>query len=117
MHAANVEVKVRQFAHIAGVKYNPNQPRVLAGNPAGGQWTLVGSGVGEGGSLSTWLSPQQRTQLAEVIRVCIISGVARMTDEAGRRTYSATYDCLGGQTITLRGPGHSPPGLVLDPFR
>jgi hypothetical protein len=39
MHAANVEVKFRQFVRIADLKYEPNQPRVPAGNPEGGQWT------------------------------------------------------------------------------
>jgi hypothetical protein len=27
-----------------GLKYDPNQPRVPAGNPDGGQWTAFGSG-------------------------------------------------------------------------
>lgn len=117
IHAANVEAKVHQFTLIERVKYNPNQPRVPAGNPDGGQWTQVGSGAGEGLSLSRWLSPQERTQLVEVIRVCIISGVARLTDEEDRKTYSAIYDCFGGRTVRLRGAGHSPPGLVLDPLR
>jgi hypothetical protein len=90
---------------------------VPSGNPDGGQWARVGSDGGEAAHQSTWLSPQQRTQLVEVIRVCVISGVARMTDAAGRKTYSATYDCFGGRTLTLRGIGHGPPGIVLDPFR
>jgi hypothetical protein len=34
--------------HIAGHRshFNPNQPRVPAGNPDGGQWTSSGGGIG-----------------------------------------------------------------------
>jgi hypothetical protein len=34
--------------HIAGHRshFNPNQPRVPAGNPDGGQWTSTGGGTG-----------------------------------------------------------------------
>lgn len=117
INAANLEVKFRQFARIADFKYDPNQPRVPAGNPDGGEWTRIGSDLGGGASLPTSLSPQERIQLVEVIRVCIISGVARLTDEAGGKTYSATYDCFGGRTIELSGSGHNPPGFVLDPLR
>lgn len=32
------------MASASLVKYDPNQPRVPAGNPDGGQWTSAGSG-------------------------------------------------------------------------
>ena len=31
--------------HVTDIKYNPNQPRVPAGNPTGGEWTRVGAGI------------------------------------------------------------------------
>jgi hypothetical protein len=85
-------------------KYDPDQPRVPAGNSDGGQWTSDGSS-------------DARQQLANIIRVCIISGVSRTTDMYGNKTWMATYDCAGNRSFVRTGPGHSPPGLVLDPFR
>jgi len=45
-HAENVEAKARRLAHIVKADFDPNQPRVPRGNPAGGQWTRVGGGTG-----------------------------------------------------------------------
>ena len=44
IHATNVEGKLRQLVRAVGLKFDPNQPRVAAGNPDGGQWTETGSG-------------------------------------------------------------------------
>lgn len=37
---------LRHARALRGVKYDPNQPRVPAGNPTGGRWTSTGGGVG-----------------------------------------------------------------------
>ena len=39
--------------HITQAKFNPNQPRVPAGNPEGGQWTDAGGGRTAGGARSS----------------------------------------------------------------
>ncbi len=39
--------------------FNPNQPRVPAGSPEGGQWTATGSSPAEGQSTSTTPSPKR----------------------------------------------------------
>jgi hypothetical protein len=44
--AANVVTRLRLLAEA--VKYNPNQPRVPAGSPEGGQWTSEGAGSPSG---------------------------------------------------------------------
>ena len=48
IHASNVEAKLRRLARAVAFKYDPNQPRVPAGNPEGGQWADAGGGVGSG---------------------------------------------------------------------
>lgn len=88
----------RRLAH----KYAPNQPRVPAGNSDGGRWTSA-AGVSQ--------------RLAYVIKVCIISGVSRGTHGYGNKSWRATYDCADGRSFVRQGPGHSPPGLVRDPFQ
>lgn len=89
-------------------KFNPDQPRVLAGNPDGGQWS------GGGGSLQ-----DARPSLLNVnlIPVCILSGASRLTDQHGNKSFNATYDCAGGRTLIRSGVGHAIPGIVRDPFR
>jgi hypothetical protein len=37
IHASNVEAKLKELARTLETKYDPNQPRVPAGNPDGGQ--------------------------------------------------------------------------------
>ena len=44
VHANNVEAKLRHLASAIETKYDPNQPRVPAGKPDGGQWTDTGGG-------------------------------------------------------------------------
>ena len=48
LHASVVEAKHAQLARAFKAGFNPNQPRVPAGNPDGGEWT--GSGGGGGGT-------------------------------------------------------------------
>jgi hypothetical protein len=88
-------------------KYNPDQPRVAAGSPEGGQWVGASEAANTPGL----------TQLALVIRVCVLSGVARIVDAFGNRSYSATYECAGGRLFTRQGLGHNVPGLVKDPLQ
>jgi hypothetical protein len=94
---------LRRFAQ----KYDPDQPRVPAGSPDGGQWT----------GASEAPDTPELTQLVLVIRICVLSGVARITDAFGNRSYSATYECAGGRLFTRQGLGHSVPGLVKDPLQ
>lgn len=42
LRANDVEVKLRKLARSVEAKFNPNQPRVPAGNPDGGQWIDAG---------------------------------------------------------------------------
>lgn len=93
-------VALQRFAR----KYDPDQPRVPAGNPEGGQWASASEAPDTSGL----------TQLALVVRVCVLSGVARITDAFGNRSYSATYECAGGRLFTRQGLGHNVPGLVKD---
>lgn len=46
LHARVVEAKHAQFVFAFKAGFDPNQPRVPAGNPDGGQWTGGGSGSG-----------------------------------------------------------------------
>src|SRR5687767_422393 len=48
INANRVPDELRQLAAIAKASFNPNQPRVPAGNPDGGQWTDGGGGDGDG---------------------------------------------------------------------
>jgi hypothetical protein len=50
LRASVVEAKHAQLARAFKAGFNPNQPRVPAGNSDGGQWT--GSGGGSGSSAS-----------------------------------------------------------------
>jgi hypothetical protein len=94
---------------LAVRNYDPSQPRVPRGNAGGGQWAKPGaSGPAIGDN------PQRR--VAEVVRICITSGKSLSYDRYGNKTYMAIYDCPGGRSITLRGYGHNPRGLIPDPF-
>jgi hypothetical protein len=46
LHAHAVETKLRQLADACKYNFDPNQPRVPAGNSDGGQWTDAGGGRG-----------------------------------------------------------------------
>jgi hypothetical protein len=109
-------------------KYSPNQPRVPAGNGLeSGRWTDGEGGIGAlvkpmgnvsiDGNVIPDDPPSSSTRLAQVIKVCIVSGASRITDAFGNKTYNAIYDCVGGRTFTRSGNGHNIPGLVRDPFQ
>ena len=75
-------------------KYSPDQPR-----DDHGRWTNGGG-----------------TQLAgTVIPICIAIGISLST-VGGYKSFSVTYECRGGRTFTISGPGHRYDGLVRDPF-
>jgi hypothetical protein len=44
--AAEVEKCAERISHLLRAKYDPNQPRVPAGNPDGGRWTEAGTNGG-----------------------------------------------------------------------
>jgi len=55
LHARDVELKLRNLGDaVAKANFNPNEPRVPAGNPDGGQW--AGGGSSSPGSSSSILS-------------------------------------------------------------
>lgn len=59
--AANFELKAKQLRRAIEAKFNPDQPRVPAGSPGGGQWT--GGAEGEGRqeeSLATFAAARRR---------------------------------------------------------
>jgi len=45
---AELELGIARLEEEAGFKYDPNQPRVPAGNPDGGQWTATGQSADDG---------------------------------------------------------------------
>jgi hypothetical protein len=95
-------------------KYSPEQPRVPAGNLDGGQWT---EGGGARQSEAGARQSEANVQMAgSVIPICIASGISRFT-VAGVKSFSVTYDCAGGQTITITGFGNRYDGIIRDPFR
>ena len=53
LRASLVETKLRALERAAKVKFDPNQPRVPAGNPDGGEWTDGGGGGGGGTQLGS----------------------------------------------------------------
>jgi hypothetical protein len=89
--------------------YDPNQPRVPRGNAGGGQWAKPGA-------FGAPIEDNPRRRVAEVVRICITSGKSLSYDRYGNKTYMVIYDCPGGRSITLRGYGHNPRGLIPDPF-
>jgi hypothetical protein len=71
LHAHVVETKLQVLRDAVEDKYDPNQPRVPAGNPGGGQWTDGGGGTGgrlprgPGTLLDGDDSPSERVRLAQ----------------------------------------------------
>lgn len=60
-----VEAKLLDLERTLKANFNPNQPRVPAGNPDGGQWTRVGGGSGETTDVgSGTIRERPRTRLA-----------------------------------------------------
>ncbi|HUU24709.1 MAG TPA: hypothetical protein VMW68_03990 [Methyloceanibacter sp.] len=72
LHAHLVETKLQALRDAVENKYDPNQPRVPAGNPDGGQWTDGGGGTGgrlpsgPGTLLDVDDSESERTRLAQM---------------------------------------------------
>ena len=89
-------------------KYRPDQPRVPAGNPDGGQWTSEGGGTA---------AVSRARRIAEVIQICVTSGKSLTTNEFGVKRFRVIYECPGGQTIEQEGFGHSPAGFIRDPYQ
>ena len=89
--------------------YDPNQPRVPRGNAGRGQWAKPSAS-------GPPTRDNRRRRIAEVVRICITSGKSLSYDRYGNKTYMVIYDCPGGRSITLRGYGHNPRGLIPDPF-
>ncbi len=88
-------------------KYNADQPRAPAGSPDGGQWIDQAEGSAGVAGLPTLI--------AEVIRICVATGISRFTDAFGNKSFNAIYECRGGQTIERSGVGE-PKGFILDPY-
>ncbi len=63
LHAYLVETKLRQLERAVKANFNPNQPRVPAGNSDGGQWTGSGASGGGGGTQSD--PPNRLTDIPE----------------------------------------------------
>ncbi|MFD0986539.1 hypothetical protein [Methyloligella solikamskensis] len=135
--AQAVEASFRRLVHA--FKYNPNQPRVPAGNPDGGQWTDGNGGGGGGGSAIASAEPnttsernnenreqdrflipnprgsRARRRLAgDVIPICIVVGLAQTSHETGPIEYTATYECRDGRTFTHTSIGKRPRGIWVD---
>ncbi len=78
MRAATVELKLRRLVDSLKVGFDPNQPRVPAGNPRGGEWTDAAGGDALG---------EDETQLAQGDRL------------RGYRIDLEEEDARGGHTI------------------
>jgi hypothetical protein len=132
----------RARRRLEEAKYSPSQPRMPAGNPRGGQWTdrSGGNGQSQGTGLAQpmgnvnigdvsgssglgdlfQIKPADTStnddQVANVIRVCTVAGAGRATVD-GVKTHFVIYECFGGRTFRVDGPGHNFPGVVVDRFR
>ena len=130
----------RARQRLEEAKYSPSQPRVPAGNPRGGQWADRSAGQGTDNSLAQpmgnvdigdvsgssevadlfQITPGDTStngeQVTDVIRVCTVSGAGRATVD-GVKTHFVIYECFGGRTFRVDGPGHNFPGVVVDRFR
>ena len=83
LHARVVKAKLSDLRRAVKAGFDPNQPRVPAGNPDGGQWTGAGEGGGGAGSGTQSASsgiltniPQERPASAR-IRHAIIKELAK----------------------------------------
>jgi hypothetical protein len=104
LRARDVEIKLKHLAEaVAEAKFNPNEPRVPAGNPDGGQWT-TGAGGGSGVEatislglrrISSDLEEECWTQYQRDLFHCRMVGVPACYEQAMLR-YS---NCLVGRQI------------------
>lgn len=56
IRANHVETSLQHLARVIEAHFNPNQPRVPAGSPEGGEWTDTGAGgsaIGDSDSFGT----------------------------------------------------------------
>lgn len=100
---------MRRRASNRSLKYNPDQPRVPAGEPGAGQWA---EGDGASGQVDQAIAP---IAVAEVIPICITVGRSLSSDPYGNPTHKITYECPDGWEFSRSGYGHSPRGFLLDP--
>jgi len=56
-----VEARLLDLERAVKANFNPNQPRVPAGNPDGGQWTRVGGGASSGGTEDARVAQARRS--------------------------------------------------------
>jgi hypothetical protein len=109
-HAATMRVQLAliKLAHVLRkAVFNPDQPRVLAGNQDGGQWTSEDEDD----------SSPELPLAGLVIRICIAGSRSLTTDQFGNKSYWVEYQCAGGRSFIERGLGHRFRGIVLDPFQ
>ncbi len=112
-----LEVKKLKLDHelwLLEEKYSPNQPRVPAGNPEGGQWTS-GGGVPQGvpgnssdGQVLSDENPdpiKPGDRLANVIPICMLGSKSISTDRFGNQSWWADYVCADGFTFRKVGFG------------
>jgi hypothetical protein len=104
IRANEVETKLRHLAYVVEAHFNPNQPRVPAGNPTGGQWTDTGAGEFTNGERNTLGSLRRissdreaecEAQYERDIFHCRMVGVPACYEQAALR-YS---NCLVGRQI------------------
>jgi hypothetical protein len=116
LHAHVVEAKLRDLQRAVKANFNPNQPRVPAGNPDGGEWTDAGGRprIGSGGG---------RTRVAQnVSRTGRGSGQVRLRggqlveatpgQEAELAAVQARADRLLGQVRELDPKWHRTPSFT-----
>ncbi|MBI4923904.1 MAG: hypothetical protein HY834_19395 [Devosia nanyangense] len=87
---ARFDLTIRAFRRaLLEQRYRPDQPRVPAGRPEGGEWTRVGTGRGDS------------VGVAEVIYVCTRVGSVPIKDETGGLAYAVSYLCgFGNQLLS-----------------
>lgn len=98
MAAFNFRAQQWRLALKLKANFDPNQPRVPAGNPDGGQWTGDGSSTGRGGSTGRRAAPKTVTGTSQRV----------VRDESGREAWhsivrtESTGGKLAEQTVHNR---------------
>jgi hypothetical protein len=87
VQAANLEVKLRRFMQATLAKFDPNQPRVPAGNSTGGQWTDGGGAAESNVGVADSGSPRSGAAVFERI-----FSTARKLRLAGDASYQRCLD-------------------------
>ena len=103
-----LELALRRFQE----KYSPDQPRVPAGSGReSGRWTdSGGSGAGRDGGNET-----ARTDLADIIRICMAGSSSITTDRWGNQKHWVDYVCADGFTFRNYGLGGRFKAFLPDP--